>query len=258
MGSNRGNAMAYTVKKLAKLSGISIRTLHHYDEIGLLKPAYTGDNHYRYYKEEQLLMLQQILFYRELGFPLNEIKRIILDSDFNKLSALSSHKEVLIKRLDQTTSLIKTIDKTISHLRGIEKMKDEELYYGFNSDKQKQYEKDLVSMGVVSQDEMKAYRKKAEKFTKADEEKFIQAGKEIHQALIDALSKKLDPASKEVQALMKRHHSWVGWNPTKEKYIGLSELYQTPEFSKFYQKLHPELLAYLVKAMVIFAEQELA
>lgn len=65
--------MAYTVNKLAKCSGVSARTLRFYDEIGLLKPAYVGDNDYRYYEEEQLLMLQQILFYRELGFPLNDI-----------------------------------------------------------------------------------------------------------------------------------------------------------------------------------------
>jgi DNA-binding transcriptional MerR regulator len=68
--------MAYTVNKLAKLSGVSVRTLHFYDEVGLLKPAYYGDNHYRYYEEEQLLILQQILFYRELGLSLNEIQAL--------------------------------------------------------------------------------------------------------------------------------------------------------------------------------------
>jgi DNA-binding transcriptional MerR regulator len=74
--------MAYTIKKLARISGISVRTLRFYDEIGLLKPAYYGDNKYRYYEEEQLLMLQQILFYRELGFALNDIQRIIRSDNF--------------------------------------------------------------------------------------------------------------------------------------------------------------------------------
>ena len=69
--------MKYTVNKLAKISGVSSRTLRFYDEIDLLKPAFYGDNQYRYYEEEQLLMLQQILFFRELGFPLNDIQRII-------------------------------------------------------------------------------------------------------------------------------------------------------------------------------------
>jgi DNA-binding transcriptional MerR regulator len=123
--------MSYTVKKLAKLSGTSIRTLRFYDTIGLLKPAYYGDNNYRYYEEEQILMLQQILFYRELGFSLNDIQRIIGSDDFNKIDALISHKQVLEQNLDRTKKLIKTIDQTIAHLRGEITMHEEELFAGF-------------------------------------------------------------------------------------------------------------------------------
>ncbi len=123
--------MSYTVKKLAKLSGISVRTLRFYDAIGLLKPAYYGDNNYRYYEEDQVLMLQQILFYRELDFPLNDIQRIISSDDFNKIDALISHKQILTENLDRTTKFIKTIDQTIAHLRGKITMRDEELFAGF-------------------------------------------------------------------------------------------------------------------------------
>jgi DNA-binding transcriptional MerR regulator len=123
--------MSYTVKKLAKLSGVSIRTLRFYDQIGLLKPAYYGDNHYRYYEEKQLLMLQQILFYRELGFSLNDIQRAVRSDDFNKIDALISHKQVLAQRLDRTKKLMKTIDLTIEHLRGQTTMRNEDLFEGF-------------------------------------------------------------------------------------------------------------------------------
>jgi DNA-binding transcriptional MerR regulator len=123
--------MVYTVKKLAKISGVSIRTLRYYDEIEILKPAYYGDNNYRYYEEEQLLMLQQILFYRELGFPLNDIQRIISSDDFNKINALISHKRALVKSLDRTKELIETINQTILHLRGKTTMRNEELFNGF-------------------------------------------------------------------------------------------------------------------------------
>ena len=129
--SNEKTKMSYTVKKLANLSGISIRTLRFYDTIGLLKPAYYGDNNYRYYEEEQILMLQQILFYRELNFSLNDIQRIISSDDFNKIDALISHKQVLAQSLDRTKKLIKTIDQTIAHLRGKITMRDEELFAGF-------------------------------------------------------------------------------------------------------------------------------
>ena len=124
--------MSYTVKKLSELSGVSIRTLRWYDEVGLLKPAYYGSNGYRYYEEEQILKLQQILFYRELDLHLDDIKRILESNDFDKIKALHSHKGVLKKRLERTTTLIETIDKTISHLRGGQEMKDKEIYKGFN------------------------------------------------------------------------------------------------------------------------------
>src|SRR5215813_12307595 len=89
--------MAYTVKNLARMSGVSVRTLHFYDEVGLLKPAYLGANGYRFYEESQLLTLQQILFYRELGFELKQIKKILERPGFDRIAALQSHRQVLQK-----------------------------------------------------------------------------------------------------------------------------------------------------------------
>ena len=123
--------MAYTVKQVAAMSGVSVRTLHFYDEMALLKPAYTKANGYRIYEERQLLMLQQILFYRELGFELKRIKEILSQRKFEKVAALKSHRQVLEKNVTRTRTLIETIDKTISHLKGTKKMKSEELFMGF-------------------------------------------------------------------------------------------------------------------------------
>ena len=104
----------YTVKQLSKLAGITPRTLHHYDEIGLLKPSRVGDNGYRYYGEESLLRLQQILFYRELDIPLADIKQIMAESRFDVLNALESHKQALKKQMERTKRLLKTVDNTIA------------------------------------------------------------------------------------------------------------------------------------------------
>ncbi len=124
--------MAYTVKQVAAMSGVSVRTLHFYDELALLKPAYTKPNGYRIYEEPQLLMLQQILFYRELGFELRRIKKILSQRKFEKADALKSHRQVLEKNVRRTRTLIETIDKTINHLKGTKKMKSEELFTGFS------------------------------------------------------------------------------------------------------------------------------
>lgn len=253
--------MAYTVNKLAKLSGVSVRTLHFYDEIGLLKPDFYGENNYRYYKEEQLLLLQQILFYRELGVPLNEIQRIIQSSDFDKIDALNSHKLILKNEIDRKTLLINTIDKTISHLKGKIKMSDIEMYEGFDLGKQQEYEKYLVDTGTVSQEELDKSWENAKGWKKKDWETFQKEADFINQELVKAIQKDLSPSSLEVQGLIQKHYDWVKhfWSPTQKSYIGLSQMYLNhSDFRDFYTAYHPKLLEYLTKAMKIFAEQKLS
>lgn len=251
--------MSYTVNKLAKLSGVSVRTLHFYDEIGLLKPAFYGDNNYRYYDEAQLLMLQQILFFRELGFPLKDIQRIISSPDFNKVATLESHRKVLTKNFDQMKKLIETVDKTILHLRGNVKMKDKELYYGFDSEIQKAHEKALVEKGVVTQEFLNECNKKIKHWSDKEKNAFIQEGEAITNTLVEAIGDGLSPDDAKVQNLMRQHYQWLerSWTPTKNTYIGLTDLYQTPEFRVFFDRRHPDALKFIIAAMKIFAEKEL-
>lgn len=123
--------MAYTVRRVSSLSGVSIRTLHFYDEVDLLKPAFVSATGYRYYEEPQLLRLQQILFYRELDLDLRQIKRILGRADFEQAAALESHRAALEKKLVRTRTLIETIDKTVDHVRGAKKMSSKEMFAGF-------------------------------------------------------------------------------------------------------------------------------
>jgi DNA-binding transcriptional MerR regulator/uncharacterized cupin superfamily protein len=124
--------MAYTVKRVAELSGVSVRTLRFYDSTALLKPAYHGNNGYRFYEEPQLLRLQQILFYRELGLGLKRIKAILSQRKFEKVAALQSHRQVLAKNITRNRTLIETIDKTIGHLKGTRTMATEDMFTGFS------------------------------------------------------------------------------------------------------------------------------
>ncbi len=252
--------MTYTVNKLAKLSGVSIRTLHFYDEIGLLKPSHYGENNYRYYGEAQLLMLQQILFFRELGFQLSDIQRIISSTDFDKIETLESHKIILKNNLNQTKQLVETLNKTIAHLRGEENMKLEEIFHGFNDEKQKDYENFLIDSGV-DQGAIKQCNDKVKNWKKEQWIENKREADEIHAELVSAINNLIAPSSPEVQQLIKKHYQMTThfWTPTKETYIGLSEFYGShPDFVKFYDDLHPKLLEYLAEAMKIFSKNNLS
>ncbi|MGV8026377.1 MAG: MerR family transcriptional regulator [Anaerolineaceae bacterium] len=125
----------YSVKELASMAGISIRTLHYYDAIGLLNPNRQPNNQYRRYDHQHLLRLQQILFFRELDFPLEQIKAILEDADFDVKAALNAQRDMLADRQARITQLIHTIEKTLQKLQGEETMQDKDLYLGFSEEK---------------------------------------------------------------------------------------------------------------------------
>lgn len=253
--------MAYTINQLGKLSGVSTRTLRFYDEIGLLAPAFYGENQYRYYKEEQLLMLQQILFFRELGFPLNDIQRILSSDDFDKIESLKAHKSMLQSGFDRTATLIKTIDKTISHLRGKIIMRDAEMYDGFDPIKQQEHEKYMLDTGIISQKQIDDSWQRVSNWKKSDWEQFKDSGEKLHLALAEVFKRELKIDSDEVQKLIQHHYDLVNnfWTPTKETYLGLGQMYlDHPDYRLFYNRYHPDLVEYLVEAMKLFANQKLS
>jgi MerR family transcriptional regulator, thiopeptide resistance regulator len=253
--------MAYTVKKLAALSGVSVRTLHFYDEAGLLKPAYHGANGYRFYEQPQLLTLQQILFYRELGFELKQIKVILGRSDFDKVAALETHRKVLRKNLARTRKLIVTIDKTIEHLKGTKKMKNEELFAGFNPEQQAKHEQYLIDrFGEDMRESIAQSKQKVKNWTKANWEKSGAAFDGICKDLVALLGRQLPSESREVQEVIRRHHQWMKqfWTPTRESYAGHSQLIVDSDLRKAYEAHHPQLPEFAAAAIMAFAERELS
>ena len=107
---------SYTVSQLAKMAGVSVRMLHYYDALGLLAPSARTVAGYRLYQEQDLLRLQQILFFKELDLPLGQIRAILDDPAFDQVQALKNHRRMLEKRTERLARLLKTIDKTILRL----------------------------------------------------------------------------------------------------------------------------------------------
>ncbi|MGE3311278.1 MAG: MerR family transcriptional regulator [Limisphaerales bacterium] len=252
--------MAFTVKKLAAMSGVSVRTLHWYDEVGLLKPAYHGVNGYRYYEEAQLLKLQQILFYRELGLELKQIRRILGRSDFDKMAALESHQKVLRKNLIRTRQLIVTIEKTIGHLKGTKKMKAQEMFAGFSPEQQAMHEEYLIGgFGDGMREGIDESKRRVKDWTKADWDESGLVFANICADLVALMKRGLPIESFEVRQGIRRHYEWLSrfWTPTRESYAGHSQIVADSELRKAYEIHDARLPEFAAAAMKLFAEKEL-
>jgi DNA-binding transcriptional MerR regulator len=254
----------YTVKEVAKLSGVTVRTLHHYDQVGLLKPAQVGENGYRYYGREELLRLQQILFHRELELPLELIAEVLDQPGFDRREALRRHRKTLSQKAARYRRLIRTLDQTLAALEGDEEMQDGDLYQGFEPEKQAQYEAEIVErFGEGARASIEASRTALKSWSKADWERWGGEYAAVEAGMGKALADGLPLDSDEVRALIRRHHAWVAvmWNrkPSREAYAGLGQLYvDHPDFRARYEAVRPGLTEYLAEAMRCFAERELA
>jgi DNA-binding transcriptional MerR regulator len=246
----------FTVKQLSKMAGVTPRTLHHYDDIGLLKPSRVGDNGYRYYGEEALLKLQQILYYRELDFPLDDIKKIIGRRDFDVLDALQSHKDALQKQAARLNRLLATVDNTIQHIKGEKIMSQKGLFEGFSEEEQEKYAQEAEQM--YDPETVRASNKKWKAYSEAKKEAILAEGKSIYFDLAAAMSK--GAASKEVQAVIARWHKHMQyfWSPNDEQLLGLADLYNNdPRFRENYEKVAPDLSEFMREAVKVYVKKRM-
>lgn len=258
---------SYTVRQVAAFAGVSVRTLHLYDEIGLLKPANRTESRYRLYGEQELLRLQQILFYKELDFSLEEIGRILDSPDFDIVQALSQHKIALATKRERLDTLLETIDKTINHIihttnEGDFQMKPEELYEGLPKEFATTYRDEAHKhWGNAVKKSEEALRK----MNKADLAKLREDFKENWKILSTMTAQ--DPTSDAVQERIVRHYTLTRalWGTSASsdnqaaQFQGLGELYIKD--SRFTEVGGVQVLgfgAFMSKAMTYFVETTLA
>jgi MerR family transcriptional regulator, thiopeptide resistance regulator len=241
----------FTVKQLSKMAGVTPRTLHHYDDIGLLKPSRIGDNGYRYYGEEALLKLQQILFYRELDFPLDDIKKIMGRRDFDVLGALQSHKDALQKQAVRLNRLLTTVDNTINHLRGEKTMSQKSYFEGFSEEEQEKYA--LEAEQLYDPETVRESNKKWKAYSAAKKEAIMAEGSQVYEDMIAAMPK--GASSAEVQTIVERwrKHMDYFWTPNLEQLLGLANGYNDdPKFKANFDKMHPKLAEFMREAVKVY------
>lgn len=251
--------MEYTVQKLAKLAGISTRTLRYYDEIGILKPARINSSGYRIYGQAEVDKLQQILFYKELGVDLNSIKEIVLDPSFDGAKALREHRQKLLEKRKQLDLLITNVDKTIAVTEGRIKMSNKEKFEGFKQnmidENEKKYGEEIrEKYGNDTVDQSNA---KLMGMSQADYEKVTNLEQQVHETLAQAFAVG-DPASDLAQKAADLHKQWLCyyWSEySKEAHAGLAQMYVDDErFKAYYDKNQPGVAEFLRDAIHIYTD----
>ena len=237
------------VKQVAELAGISVRTLHHYDEIGLLEPSKT-ESGYRLYSSADLDNLQQILFFRELDFSLKEIKKIMNDPSFDSKEALRRHRKMLVEKSVQINKMIKTIDKTLKYRKGEINMSNEEKFTGFDFSKANSYEKEARERWgdkVVNE---------SNNIIKGREKQIADEMNEIYHKL--ATIRHLSPDSSEAQTAINKWYNFLNkiGDYSLEAFEGLGQIYVADErFTKNIDKFGDGLAKFMCDAMKVYARK---
>ena len=249
--------MEYTIQKLGRLAGVSTRTLRYYDEIGILKPARINSSGYRIYGQTEVDRLQQILFYKELGVRLDQIKEILSDPAFNSLRALREHHQQLLDKRKQLDLLIANVKKTIDAKEGRMTMSDQEKFEGLKqkliNDNEKKYGQEIREK--YGEDTVKKSYEKFKNMTEEEYEEVTRLGQEVNDTLAEAI-KTGDPSSELAQRAADLHKQWLTFywpEYSKEAHAGLGQMYVDDErFKAYYDQVHPKAAEFLRNAILVY------
>lgn len=238
------------VKEVSQLVGISVRTLHYYHQIGLLIPEETTEAGYRVYSNENLERLQQILFFKELGFPLKKIKEILESPSFDRLEALEMQCKMLKAKRKRLDRMIETIEKTIQYVKGEIHMTNQEKFKGFDFSENPYEQEAREKWGDEAVDRAK---KKAKNMSDFDKEQFNEIFRKL------AVIRHLPPHSKEAQEGIKQWYELLNkiGDYSLEAFKGLGQMYVNDErFMKNIDQFGEGLAKFMCEAMAVFADSQ--
>ncbi|MGG7177005.1 MerR family transcriptional regulator [Clostridium paraputrificum] len=251
--------MSYKVKEVAGICGVSVRTLHHYDQIGLLKPKQITSAGYRIYTDSDLERLQQILFFKELDFNLQDIKNILDNPSFDRKLALKTHRELLIEKRERIERIIKSVDNTIESIEGEKKMSKKDMFDGFDMSKIEEHKAKYAEETKEKYGDSDAYKeseKKTGKYSKEDWSRVMGEANEIYNKIANLMER--GPEDEEVQKLVEEWRNHITknfYNCTPEIFAGLGQMYVYDErFTKNIDKVKPGLAQFLSNAMEIYCK----
>ncbi|WP_037289017.1 MerR family transcriptional regulator [Saccharibacillus sacchari] len=245
--------MALKVREVSQLAGISVRTLHHYDEIGLLRPDAVTEAGYRMYSDRDMERLQQILFFRELGFSLKEIRRILDSPAFDRLEALELQRLMLEEKMAHTRRMIANIDHSIQHAKGEITMTNEQRFEGIDFTNNPYEEEARERWGDAAIDESK--RKLAKRTNTPERQAEFQQEWDKRMSALAEVRHEV-PASPRAQEVIGEWYTFLDNFGTYsyEAFAGLGQMYvQDERFTKNIDKYGEGLAAFMCEAMGIYA-----
>ena len=250
--------MSWSIAQVARMSGITARTLRHYDDIGLLKPDHVGANGYRYYEESQLLRLQQILVLRELGLGLSEIAEAI-DSEPDTIVALRRQYGRLLVERDRLSRVAETVRRTIAELEGKPQMsvhinRPENLFEGFE---ESQYEDEARERWP---EEFEQAQAKRATMTEADLERWQREATAAMIRMAEFMAAGTPVDDPAVQDEIHQHYQGIciWWTPNRSAYKCVGQMYVDDErFKANYLKIAEGLAEYQAAAMAAYADARL-
>lgn len=220
--------MKLHIREFAKLTGVSVRTLHYYDEIGLLKPSFVDEqNGYRYYDENTLCRMQEILFYRELQFSLKEIRMILSSPDYDKQNALAEQKHLLTLKKERLERLVSALDGAMKGEKISMDIFDNSEFEAKREEYAKEAKEKWGSTAAYKESAVKTAGYSADKWNKVN-----SAMDELIAEFSECIRNGFAPDSKEAQELVKRWQDFITDNYytcTKEILAGLAEMYVSDE-----------------------------
>ena len=248
--------MVYTVNRVARLAGVTLRTLHHYDAIGLLKPAAVSPAGYRLYSDADLERLQQVLFFRELGFSLRDIGRALSNPAFDRREALAMHRRLLVEKRRRVQALIRSVDRSIAAMDGGVRMSSSAMFEGFDESKLSEYREEAHRRWGDTHAWAESERRTSG-YTRQDRQDIETGSDEINRGLSALMEQ--DPSVKEVQELVGRWHRLINdrfYECSPHAFRRLGDMYvEDTRFAAHYDRWRPGPAAFLRRAIHVYANR---
>jgi DNA-binding transcriptional MerR regulator len=245
--------MSYSIGQVAALAGVTVRTLHHYDEIGLLTPGDRSPAGYRRYGEDDLQRLQEVMFYRELGFSLDEITDLVLDPHADTAAHLRRQHELLVERLTRVRRMVEAVEKAMeAHTMGISLTPEERFEVFGDFDPAVHADEARERWG-----ETDAFKQSARRTAAYNKDDWIAIKVEadaVTGAYADAMTSGAAPESSVAMDAAERHRQHIGrwfYECSFDMHRGLGDMYVAdPRFTAAYDDVAPGLAVFVRDAIV--------